>query len=468
MSKIDSKKVILARNTLSVPPFSKKGGVSLPKTPSSVPTDIGTPSPKGGKEEMNGLLGENKVVILAKPSLPLAPAQGTLSRQGESKKVILAIETSCDETAAAVLEVNLSLNPSPQKERENSNWPEITTLSSIVNSQIKLHSKMGGVVPEVAARAHVKDIRPVVTAALQASSYKLSAISYIAVTAGPGLIPSLIVGVEFAKALSLATGKPLIPVNHMLGHLYSPFGRIKSKAQISNDKKNPKSEIINHKSFFPNISLIVSGGHTILVLMPARGGSASGGENSKEYIVLGQTVDDAAGEAFDKVAKLLGLPYPGGPEVSRLALKGNPTAINFPRPMLHAKNYDFSFSGLKTAVLYYVRSLATSDLSLATKQDICASFQAAAVDVLVQKTMRAVKQFNAKSVSLSGGVAANQLLRSELIVNCQKLNVEFMAPPMNLCTDNAEMIGIAAAFMLKNGFKPVNFKKVKADSNLHL
>jgi N6-L-threonylcarbamoyladenine synthase len=179
----------------------------------------------------------SKKIILDKPSLP-RKKRGISPIKGESKVMILAIETSCDETAAAVLEVTTG-----------DKWPEITTLSSIVNSQIKLHSKMGGVVPEVAARAHVKNIRPVVTAALKASSYKLEAIDYIAVTAGPGLIPSLIVGVEFAKALSLATGKPLIPVNHMLGHLYSPFGRIKSKIQISNDK-NPKSEIINHKSFF--------------------------------------------------------------------------------------------------------------------------------------------------------------------------------------------------------------------------
>ncbi len=398
----------------------------------------------------------SKKIILDKPSLP-RKKRGISPIKGESKVMILAIETSCDETAAAVLEVTTG-----------DKWPEITTLSSIVNSQIKLHSKMGGVVPEVAARAHVKNIRPVVTAALKASSYKLEAIDYIAVTAGPGLIPSLIVGVEFAKALSLATGKPLIPVNHMLGHLYSPFGRIKSKIQISNDKKNPKSEIINHKSFFPNISLIVSGGHTILVLMPARGGSASGGENSKEYIVLGQTVDDAAGEAFDKVAKLLGLPYPGGPEVSRLALKGNPTAINFPRPMIHAKNYDFSFSGLKTAVLYYVKDKGLKIKDEGFTADVCASFQAAAVDVLVQKTMRAVKQFNAKSVSLSGGVAANAVLRDALNLQSKNLNLKFFVPDKNLCTDNAEMIGIASAFMLQNGFKPVSYKKAKADSNLHL
>ena len=319
---------------------------------------------------------------------------------------------------------------------------------------------MGGVVPEVAARAHVKNILPVVTTALRASSYKLEAIDYIAVTHGPGLIPSLIVGVEFAKALSLATGKPLIPVNHMMGHLYSPFGKLKA---------------IRYKltaNLFPNISLIVSGGHTILVLM----------ENEKKYKVLGQTVDDAAGEAFDKVAKLLGLPYPGGPEVSKLAVDGDPTAINFPRPMLNNKNYNFSFSGLKTAVLYHVRSLATSHLPLATKQDICASFQAAAVDVLVQKTMRAVKEFKAKSVSLSGGVAANVALRDALNHQSKisrpqspeapadggQVNLKFFVPDKNLCTDNAEMIGIAAAFMLQNGFKPVNYKKVKADSNLAL
>ena len=206
------------------------------------------------------------------------------------------------------------------------------------------------------------------------------------------------------------------------------------------------------------IALIVSGGHTMIVLM----------KDEKSYKVLGQTVDDAAGEAFDKVAKLLGLPYPGGPEVSKLALSGKPEAINFPRPMLNSKNYDFSFSGLKTAVLYYVRSLPTTNYSLQTKSDICASFQAAAVDVLVQKTMRAAKEFKAKSISLSGGVSANRLLRSELEAMSYKLKANFFVPPFNLCTDNAEMIGIAAAFALHNGKKPVPYNKVKADSNLQL
>ena len=200
----------------------------------------------------------------------------------------------------------------------------------------------------------------------------LNQIDYIAVTAGPGLIPSLIVGVEFAKALSLATGKPIISVNHMLGHLYSPMSKIPF-------------------DIFPMVSLIVSGGHTMLVLM----------EDIKNYRLLGQTVDDAAGEAFDKVAKLLKLPYPGGPEVSKLAEKGNPDFV-LPRPMINSKNYDFSFSGLKTAVLYHLR-----DNPKTKPADIGKAFQDAAVDVLVTKTMRAVKKFGAKSVSLSGKMGSH-------------------------------------------------------------
>lgn len=345
-----------------------------------------------------------------------------------NSKTILAIETSCDETAAAILSVT-----------DNGKWPQIKTLSSIVKSQIKLHSKMGGVVPEAAARAHVKWIRPVVEKALQATPYSLQAIDYFAVTAGPGLIPSLIVGVEFAKALSLASGKPIIPVNHMAGHLYSPMGKIEDLG-------------LKIKDIFPQIALIVSGGHTLLVLM----------KDEKNYKVLGQTVDDAAGEAFDKVAKLLGLPYPGGPEVSKLAEKGEPD-FQLPRPMMNSKDYNFSFSGLKTAVLYRTR-----DFPKTKPADLCKAFQEAAVDVLVSKTFKAVKEFEAKSISLSGGVAANKKLRDELNVKCQRLNVKFMAPPMNLCTDNAEMIGLAAAFMLYNGYKPKSYKTIKADPNLSL
>ncbi len=358
------------------------------------------------------------------------------------KKTILAIETSCDETAAAVLEFY-----------NGGKWPKIKTLSSAVKSQISIHKAFGGVVPEAAARAHVKNIRPVVEKALSASSCRLSAVSCIAVTTGPGLIPSLIIGVEFAKALSMATGKPVIPVNHMLGHLYSPF----------------KDKMLRIKDFFPIISLIVSGGHTMLVLM----------RDEKNYRVLGQTVDDAAGEAFDKVAKLLKLPYPGGPEVAKLAEKGKPD-FEFPRPMVNSKNYDFSFSGLKTAVLYYLRDNVGAGFSrpnpktdeqalpLQLKANICAAFQDAAVDVLVAKTVRAAKEFNAKSVSLSGGVAANQALRKKLKAESKKLKAEFFVPPINLCADNAEMIGLAAGFMLHNGFKPKIYKSIKADPNLEL
>ena len=380
--------------------------------------------------------------------------------------MILAIETSCDETAAAVLEYS----PSESKRRGEISLPKITTLSSVVKSQIKLHSKMGGVVPEAAARAHVKYIRPVVEKAIKNSKLKIENLDCIAVTAGPGLIPSLLVGVEFAKALSFATGIPLIPVNHMAGHLYSPFGGVNPKSQITNSKQIQNSKLQNSKDPFPNISLIVSGGHTILVLM----------QNIKRYKVLGQTLDDAAGEAFDKVAKMLKLPYPGGPEVSRLAEKGDPSAINFPRPMLNKKNYDFSFSGLKTAVLYYLRDNSKQAIPTLPspqgggtkgeklKADICASFQQAVVDVLVAKTLRAAKEFGAQSISLSGGVAANKLLRDSLQATSYKLPAKFLVPPINLCTDNAEMIGIAAAFMLNKGFKPVSYKKVKADSNLQL
>ncbi len=389
-----------------------------------------------------------------------------------NSKLILAVETSCDETAASVLEIHV-----------NKKWPQIKTLSSIVKSQIKLHKSFGGVVPEAAARAHVKYIRPVVEKALSTKHLALSTVDYIAVTVGPGLIPSLMVGVEFAKALSFATNKPIIPVNHMAGHLYSPFGGVSSKFQITNPKQNPNSKSQHPTGLFPNISLIVSGGHTMLVLM----------KNIKDYKILGQTLDDAAGEAFDKVAKMLQLPYPGGPEVSKLAANGNPKAINFPRPMLNQKNYNFSFSGLKTAALYYLRDHIPPALSFSRKReskisleqsrelfsfstssktklyaDICASFQQAVVDVLVTKTLRAAQEFNARTISISGGVAVNTALRNTLAVECDKLLIKFFMPPKNLCTDNAEMIGLAAGFMLKNGFKPVLYKKIKADSNLQL
>ena len=378
-------------------------------------------------------------------------------------KIILAIETSCDETAAAIIEYTpntLSLKGEGLRVRGLS---QIKTLSSVIKSQIKLHSKMGGVVPEAAARAQVKNILPVVQKALidasrtlfdgrQKVSFSailhfsaiLNKIDYLAVTIGPGLIPSLIVGVEFAKGLSFATGKSIIPVNHLEGHLYSPLNKIKDKG-------------LRIKDSFPMISLIVSGGHTILTLM----------KNEKQYRVLGQTLDDAAGEAFDKIAKLLKLPYPGGPEIAKLARRGR-AIIDFPRPMIHHKNYNFSFAGLKTAVLYFVKDKGLKIKDIGLKADICASFQQAVVDVLVAKALRAAKEFKAKSISLSGGVSANWLLRRSMQNECKKNQLLFFAPPAHLCTDNAEMIGIAAAFKLHNGFKPTSYKKVKPDSNLEL
>jgi N6-L-threonylcarbamoyladenine synthase len=261
----------------------------------------------------------------------------------------------------------------------------------------------------------------------------LDNIDYLAVTTGPGLIGSLIVGTEFFKGLSFATGKKIIPTNHMEGHLYSGFG----------------AEVDLKKVKFPLISLVVSGGHTMIVLM----------KDFYNYKVLGNTVDDAAGEAFDKVAKLMKLPYPGGPQISKLALVGNPT-INFPRPMLNSKNYDFSFSGLKTAVRYYLEENPKT-----SKADIARSFEDAAIDVLMQKTLRAAKEYRAKTISLGGGVAANSKLRETLAAESKKNKLEFSVPPFNLCTDNGAMIGIAAYFRLKKGFKPVSYKKVKADSN---
>jgi len=392
---------------------------------------------------------------------------------------ILAIETSCDETAAAVLSLNkqnlpvfspqdssfsekLFLSRNKSADKNTLYWPKIQTLSSVIKSQIKLHANMGGVVPEVAARAHLKYIRPVVTKALKDSKLKIEQLDYIAVTQGPGLIPSLLVGVEFAKMLSLSSGIPLLPINHMAGHLYSPFGGMSSKL----------SSPSNLKFLFPMICLIVSGGHTMIVVM----------ENTKNYKVIGRTVDDAAGEAFDKVAKLLGLPYPGGPAVSKLATKSKTTNIVFPRPMLHSKDYNFSFSGLKTAVLYKTQDLkfkisATAPMSIGAmadrkdlkiKAEICKAFQDAAVDILAIKTLRAAKEYKAKSISISGGVSANNALQKRFEQDCKKNKLKLLLPGKGLSTDNAEMIGIAAAFALINGARQTSPTKVIADPNLEL
>ena len=347
---------------------------------------------------------------------------------------ILGIETSCDETAMSVIGVSTGNN--------------IKVLSGIVSSQIKLHAKYGGVVPSLAAREHVKNIGHVFKLALKEAGIKdlKKEIDLIAVTRGPGLGPALLVGITFARTIAWLNKKPIIGVNHLEGHIcsnwLSPVG-------------NPKSEILNPKEIFPALNLIVSGGHTELVLMLGHG----------KYKVIGETVDDAVGEAFDKVARLLGLGYPGGPAVDKAAKNGNPDKYILPRPMIKSKNYDFSYSGLKTAVLYLLRDLKIENPDEQTRADIAASFQKAAIEVLIQKTMRAAKEYKVKSVLLSGGVSANKLLRSELQKNTTEASLKYFQPQMEYTGDNATMIAVAGYFTyLKN--KKTASKAVIMDANL--
>ncbi|HYC80028.1 MAG TPA: tRNA (adenosine(37)-N6)-threonylcarbamoyltransferase complex transferase subunit TsaD [Candidatus Binatia bacterium] len=331
-------------------------------------------------------------------------------------RTILAIETSCDETAAAVIK-------------------DGKILSSIIASQADLHSKYGGVVPEVAAREHVPTIIPTIDLALKEAKIKLNDIGVVAVTKGPGLATSLHVGIDAAKTLALVLNKPLLPVNHMEAHIYANF--------------------VEPETDFPALILIVSGGHTLLVLMKKHG----------QYEILGETMDDAAGEAFDKTAKLLGLGYPGGPQISKYAVDGNTTAFNFPRPMIKSNNLDFSFSGLKTAVLYEVQKHPKIDKKL--KQDIAASVQVAIVETLIRKLEQAAKKYKPKTLMLGGGVAANKMLREEFLKLANKLNVNYSIPPLVYCTDNAAMIGLAAYYRIKN--KKARFAKdFGAEPNLPL
>jgi N6-L-threonylcarbamoyladenine synthase len=328
---------------------------------------------------------------------------------------ILAIETSCDETAAAVL-VNDKIK------------------SNIIASQAKLHSQFGGVVPEVSARKHVPAIIPTINLAFKKAKVKLTDIDYIAVTQGPGLATSLMTGINTAQALSLPLNKPLIPINHLEAHIYANFIRKNSKFKIQNSK------------FFPALILIVSGGHTMLVLMTKPG----------KLKVVGETVDDAAGEAFDKTARMLGFTYPGGPAISKLAKKGNPQAFDFPRPMIHKKNLDFSFSGLKTAVLYKLKDLSPITYNL--KSDLAACIEQAIVDVLIAKTKKAILEYEPKSIMLGGGVAANEKLRDSFKLLAKSYKLKCSIPNLEFCTDNAGMIGLAAYYRIKN-------KRMKSTKN---
>lgn len=312
---------------------------------------------------------------------------------------VLAIETSCDETSVAVLQ-------------------DEEILSNVVMSQVQIHEPFGGVVPEIAARHHLKNLPQIFNMALEEAKVELKEIDIVAVTHGPGLIGALMVGISFAKGLCLALGKPIVGVNHLLGHTYA--------AKLSFPHLNP-----------PYLALLVSGGHTELLLFK---------NDPIEAEVLGRTVDDAAGEAFDKVARLLQLGYPGGPAIERASKFGDPNRFHFPRAMIEKGNLNFSFSGLKTAVLYLLRNEEKFN-----SFDIAASFQEAVIDILVWKLIHAAELTHVKKLLLVGGVAANERLRQKLKEECSRKSFEIYIPPAGLCVDNAAMIARAAIDLAKIG-----------------
>lgn len=313
-------------------------------------------------------------------------------------KLILAVETSCDETSAAVI----------------GNGPEIR--SNIVASQIDWHKKFGGVVPEIASRKHLELIEPVIDEAIKKAGIEYEELDAIAATRGPGLVGALLVGFAAAKGLAYSLDLPFIGVNHVAGHIYANF-------------------LMNNEISSPFICLTVSGGHTDLLYFKEPG----------SYRFLGRTRDDAAGEAFDKIARFLELGYPGGPEIERTARTGNPEAIELPRALVGEKGYDFSFSGLKTAVINFVHNADQRGEEIA-RNDLAASFQQAVVESLTARLEKAVNDFKAESILLAGGVAANQVLRKEVEKIAKKSGLKYYVPPLNLCTDNAAMIGAAAYY----------------------
>lgn len=316
---------------------------------------------------------------------------------------ILAIESSCDETAAAVVQDGRKV------------------LSNIISSQIEIHKLYGGVVPEIASRKHIEKVIQVVDEALKEASLTIDEIDAVAVTYGPGLVGALLVGVSAAKSIAFAYNKPLIGVHHIEGHISANY--------IENEELEP-----------PFLCLVVSGGHTNLVIVKDYG----------EYEVLGKTRDDAAGEAFDKVARAIGLGYPGGPKIQKISEEGNKDAIAFPRAKVADNPFDFSFSGLKSSVLNYINSCEMKGEEI-NKADIAASFQEAVVDVLVSHTIEGAKQLGFKKIAMAGGVASNTVLREEMKEACERRGFKFYHPSPILCTDNAAMIGAAAYYDYKKG-----------------
>ena len=326
-----------------------------------------------------------------------------MEKENKKELLTLAIESSCDETSAAVLRGGR------------------TILSNVIATQIPVHQKFGGVVPEIASRRHIVNIMPVIDECLKEAEVKLSDIDQVAVTYGPGLAGALLVGVSAAKSLAFSLGVPLIGVNHLEGHIFANF--------LSSPELEP-----------PFLALVVSGGHTALV--DVRG--------YNHFRMMGQTRDDAAGEAFDKIARVMGLPYPGGPRIDALAKEGNPLAIDFPQALTEKGNYEFSFSGLKSAVLNYINSEKMKGHAL-NKPDIAASFQHAVIEVLVGKAFQALKEAGRDMLVLAGGVAANSSLEARLREEAGKRSVKFLYPSKILCTDNAAMIGCRGYYQSLSG-----------------
>ncbi len=324
---------------------------------------------------------------------------------------VLGIETSCDETAVSIVK----------------NGTEI--VANIVSSQIESHKRFGGVVPEIASRHHVEQVTFVLEEALEQADMTMDEIDCVAVTEGPGLVGALLIGVNAAKALAFAHNKPLVGVHHIAGHIYA--NRLVKEMR------------------FPLLSLVVSGGHTELVFMKEHG----------SFQVIGETRDDAAGEAYDKVARTLSLPYPGGPHIDRLAHEGEPN-LDLPRAWLEEGSYDFSFSGLKSAVINTLHNAKQKGVTI-NPQDLAASFQASVIDVLVTKTVKAVKEYGVEQVLLAGGVAANKGLRAALQEVFEEVEAELIIPPLSLCTDNAAMIAAAGTVLFEQG------KRGSMDMNAH-